>query len=136
MSNKKNPQCELDRLAEVVDKYSDVFEKIEIECTSSDRCVRVLFAKKNNSNGKPKIAEIKQEDRIVKITSPCVGFITETFAKVGDVVNKEQVLCVLKEVGVPFNVIASAAGEIVAMFPDDAAAAGFGEVLLSIKVFE
>ena len=74
------------------------------------------------------------------VTSPIVGTFyrapnpeAEPYVKIGDLVHKGQVLCIVEAMKLMNEIEADASGTIVRMYPDNAQAVEFGERLFAIK---
>jgi len=80
------------------------------------------------------------EDGLLFVTSPIVGTFyrapnpdAELYAKVGDVVHKGQVLCIVEAMKLMNEIESDASGTIVRIYPENAQPVEFGERLFAIR---
>ena len=80
------------------------------------------------------------EDGLLFVTSPIVGTFyrapnpdADPYAKVGDVVHKGQVLCIVEAMKLMNEIESDASGTIVRIYPENAQPVEFGERLFAIR---
>ena len=85
-------------------------------------------------------AVVAADDGLITITSPIVGTFyrapnpdTDPYVKIGDNVEKGQVLCIVEAMKLMNEIESDASGVIVSIFPDNAKPVEFGERLFAIR---
>ncbi len=86
-------------------------------------------------------ADPADEDGLHYVTSPIVGTFyrapnpdADPYVKVGDLVDKGQVLCIVEAMKLMNEIECDAEGTIVKVFPDNAEAVEFGQRLFAVKM--
>jgi acetyl-CoA carboxylase biotin carboxyl carrier protein len=81
-----------------------------------------------------------EEDGLSFVTSPIVGTFyrapnpdADPYAKVGDVVHKGQVLCIVEAMKLMNEIESDASGTVVRIYPENAQPVEFGERLFAIR---
>ncbi len=85
-------------------------------------------------------AAAAEEDGYSFVTSPIVGTFyrapnpdAEPYVKVGDLVHKGQVLCIVEAMKLMNEIESDASGTVVKIYPENAQAVEFGERLFAIR---
>jgi acetyl-CoA carboxylase biotin carboxyl carrier protein len=85
-------------------------------------------------------AQAAEEDGLHYVTSPIVGTFyrapnpeAEPYVKVGDMVHKGQVLCIVEAMKLMNEIEADASGTVVRIYPENAQPVEFGERLFAIR---
>ncbi len=85
-------------------------------------------------------AEGAEEDGLSFVTSPIVGTFyrapnpdADPYVKVGDVVHKGQVLCIVEAMKLMNEIESDASGTVVRIYPENAQPVEFGERLFAIR---
>jgi acetyl-CoA carboxylase biotin carboxyl carrier protein len=88
----------------------------------------------------PEIPASGEEDGLAFVTSPIVGTFyrapnpdADAYVKVGDVVHKGQVLCIVEAMKLMNEIESDVSGTVVRIYPENAQPVEFGERLFAIR---